>query len=71
MGGKWVRSYFEVKAHAESFAQVENTELLNRGIQGAAFSLALRAVTKCEARQAPFGKTLRDAVDFYMPHPEP
>jgi site-specific recombinase XerD len=69
--GKWVRKYFETKAEAEGFAQVKNIELNNHGIEGAAFPLALRALAlESDSRLAPFGKTLRDAVDFYLPHLE-
>ena len=67
--GKWVRKFFPKKAEAETYAQIKNTELLNTGTEGAAFPLALRAMAiECERDLAPFQKTIRDAVNFYLPH---
>jgi hypothetical protein len=67
--GKWVRKYFEVKAEATTYAQIKNTDILNLGTQGAEFPLALRvmALDGCKRLQ-PFGKTIQDAVNFYIPH---
>lgn len=67
--GKWVRKYFERKIEAESFALLKNTELRNLGTEGASMPTPLRVMAlECETRLAAFGKTLRDAVDFYIPH---
>ena len=67
--GKWARKYFEKKAEAETYAQIKNTELLNQGMEGMSFPAALRVMTlECEKRLAEFGKTIRDATDFYIPH---
>jgi len=67
--GKWVRRFFATKGEASTYAEIKNTELLNLGLEGKEFPLALRVMaTECETRLAEFGKTLRDAVDFYIPH---
>jgi integrase len=67
--GKWVRKYFEKKLEAETFAEIKNTELLNQGLEGVTFPAALRVMAlECEERLAEFGKTIRDATEFYIPH---
>jgi len=67
--GKWVRTYFRKKSDAETHAELKNTELLNQGTEAAQFPLALRVMAiECERDLLPFGKTLRDAVNFYIPH---
>ena len=69
--GKWVRKYFETKAEATTYAQIKNTDVLNLGTQGAEFPLALRVMAlEGENRLKPFGKTIQDAVNFYLPHLE-
>ena len=74
MGGTWksaweVRKYFQSKGEAETYAQIKNTELLNLGQQGAELSIELRLMAMdCERRLAVFGKTILDAVNFYIPH---
>jgi integrase len=52
--GKRARAFFERKAEAETFALNRNTELQNSG----------NAVERLEA----FGKTITDAVNFYIAH---
>jgi integrase len=67
--GKWVRRYFVRKTEAETYAELKNTDLLNLGLEGKEFSLELRVMaTECERDLAPFGKTIRDAVNYYLPH---
>jgi integrase len=67
--GKWVRKFFGTKVEAQSYADLKNTDLLNLGLEGKEFPLALRAMaTECERDLAPFGKTIRDAVNYYLPH---
>ncbi|MCX6968019.1 MAG: site-specific integrase [Verrucomicrobia bacterium] len=67
--GKWTRKFFEKKVEAETYAQIKNTELLNQGMEGVSFPAALRVMAlECEKRLAEFGKSLRDATDFYIPH---
>src|SRR5271170_6663305 len=67
--GNWVRKFFGTKVEAESYADLKNTDLLNLGLEGKEFPLALRTMaTECERDLAPFGKTIRDAVNYYLPH---
>ena len=67
--GTWTRKFFEKKTEAETFAQIKNTELANQGMEGVSFPAALRVMAlECEKRLAEFGKTLRDATDFFIPH---
>jgi len=53
--GKRVRSFFETEKAAKSFAQLKNNELLMGKTDGA-------------KQLAAFGKTIADAVEFYLPH---
>jgi integrase len=67
--GSRTRKFFTTKKEAETYALIKNTELLNTGTEGAAFPLELRAMAlSCERDLAPFGKNIRDAVNFYLPH---
>lgn len=69
--GKWVRKYFETKAEAETYAQIKNTALRNEGFEGAAFPSSLRVMALREQKRLePHGKTLTDAVSFYLKHLE-
>jgi integrase len=67
--GKRSRSFFETKKEADTFAELKNVELWNGGIEAAQFSSALRVMAREAATAlAPFGKNIRDAVNFYLPH---
>ena len=67
--GKWARKYFEKKGEADTYAQIKNTELLNLGQQGAELPIELRLMAMdCQHRLDIFGKTILDAVNFYIPH---
>src|SRR5436190_1753994 len=67
--GKRSRQFFETKKSAESFAEKKDIELLNGGLEAVNFSTALRVeALECAECLKPFGKTLRDAVQFYLPH---
>lgn len=68
-GGKRSRQFFEAKKDAETFVQRKNIELLNGGAEAAQFPSALRIMSGEAARLlSPFGKTITDAVNFYLPH---
>lgn len=68
-GGKRSRTFFETKKAAQTFAQQKDIELLNGGLEAAQFPSALRVMAGEAANVlSPFGKTIRDAVDFYLPH---
>jgi hypothetical protein len=68
-GGKRSRQFFETKKAAQTFAQQKDIELLNGGMEAAQFPSALRVMAGEAAKMlAPFGKTIREAVNFYLPH---
>ena len=65
------REYFREKIEAETFLKQKLAEQKNYGIEGTAFSLRQRAeYLECAEKLAPFNATLRDAVNFYLPHLE-
>lgn len=67
VSGAWQRKFFETKKEAETYVRLKETELLNQGREGIAFPTWLRVMAEREAdRLKPFGKTLTDAVDFYL-----
>src|SRR5215472_14974876 len=53
--GKRARSFFETKKAAQTFAQLKNNERLIGETDGA-------------KQLAKFGKTIADAIAFYLPH---
>ena len=53
--GKRARSFFETKKAAQTFAQLKNNERLIGETEGA-------------KQLAEFGKTIADAIAFYLPH---
>lgn len=63
------RQFFKEKIEAETFLKQKLAEQQNYGIEGMAFSLRQRAeYSECAEKLAPFNATLRDAVNFYLPH---
>jgi integrase/recombinase XerD len=67
--GKWTRKYFETRGASETYAEIKNTELLNLGRQGAELPIELRLMAlESQRRLTDFGKTIREAVDFYIAH---
>ena len=67
--GKYQRRYFEKRVEAETFAKIKNIEFANQGMEGAAFPTALRVMAQRGSDLLePFGKTINDAVDFYLKH---
>ncbi len=71
LSGKWQRKFFATKTEAQTFVRLKEVELLNQGREGVTFPTALRVMAQDESeRLKPFGKTLSDAVDFYLRHLE-
>jgi integrase len=63
------RKFFNEKREAETFLKQKLAEQKNYGDEGVAFSLRQRVeYLECADKLAPFNATLRDAVDFYLPH---
>src|SRR5215831_12078450 len=53
--GKRARSFFQNKKEAQTFAQLKNNELMIGETEGA-------------KQLAAFGKTIADAIEFYLPY---
>jgi integrase len=69
--GKWRRKFFTTESEAKTYVHLKNIELLNEGRDGVTFSSGLRVMAQHGAdKLKPFGKTLSDAVDFYVKHLE-
>jgi integrase len=67
--GKRTRKFFATKGEAQTYRDLKNNELLNRGIEHAEFPTALRVMAQNAAeRLKPFGQTIADAVDYYVAH---
>jgi site-specific recombinase XerD len=67
--GKSIKRYFVKRAEAQTYAQIKNTELKNHGREGASFPAKLRVMAQeAQARLAPYGKTIEDAVRYYVGH---
>ena len=63
------RRFFKSKLEAKTFLQQKLVEEHNSGTAGMAFTECQRAeYLECAAKLAPFDVTLRDAVNFYLPH---
>jgi integrase len=69
--GKWKRNFFKTEREAKTFVELKRIELLNEGKHGVMFAADLRVMAQHGADELkPFGKTLSDAVDFYVKHLE-
>jgi integrase len=63
------RQFFKDKAEAETVLQQKLIEQENFGTAGLSFNERQRAeYLECSEKLQPFGATIRDAVDFYLPH---
>src|SRR5437868_3159034 len=63
------RKYFKEKIEAETFLKQKLVEKKSYGDEGMAFGLRERGeYLECAEKLAPFNATLRDAVNFYLPH---
>ncbi len=71
VGGRWERRYFVTKAEAVGYAQQQNVRLLNEGRHGIDFPSWLRvSAERAHQALAPHGKSIEDAVTFYVSHLE-
>ncbi len=63
----WVRKYFKSRNEAETYSEQKNIEIANQGVEALEFPSELRIMAQRGAsRIAPFGKTIDDAVNFYV-----
>src|SRR5262245_47208395 len=71
ISGKWQRKFFQTRAEAETYAQQKEIELLNQGREGVQFPSWLRIqAQQGQERLQPHGKTISDAIEFYLKHLE-
>jgi hypothetical protein len=71
ISGNWERKFFKTKAEADTYVQQKEIELLNQGREGVQFPSWLRIqAQQSQDRLQPHGKTISDAVDFYIKHLE-
>jgi integrase len=71
VAGKWQRKYFETKGEATTYAQKQNTLLLNEGRRGVEFPPWLRlSAERAYETLLPWEKTIEDAVAFFVSHLE-
>jgi integrase len=69
LDGRWVRKFFETKAEAKTYVAEKEIELLNGGREAVVFPTWLRVMAqKAHQELEPFGKTIDDAIAFYLPH---
>src|SRR5205085_9428638 len=67
VAGKWERRYFATKGEAATYAQQQNTLLLNEGRNGMEFPSWLRlSAQRAYETLLPWGKTIEDALHFYV-----
>jgi integrase len=63
------RQFFTDKAEAQTVFDQKNIEQENYGTAGLSFDDKKRGeYLDCAEKLEPFGKTIRDAVEFYLPH---
>jgi integrase len=67
--GKWDRKYFRTKAEAQTYCELRNIELTNQGKEAVEFPSWLRVMAgRAHEQLQPHGKTIDDAVCFYLEH---
>src|SRR5580704_15289099 len=68
-GRRVEQAYFQSERAANSHAHTENVRLKNEGLEGQILGPELRGqAIEATRKLAPYGKSLRDAVDFYELH---
>ena len=68
-GRRVEQAYFQSERAANSHAYTENIRLKNEGLEGQILGPELRGqAIEATRRLAPYGKSLRDAFDFYEIH---
>jgi integrase len=71
VGGKRKRIFFHTEKEALAELKVRERQLREEGEQGAAVSAEIRVeAAHAHARLMPFGRSIRDAVDFFIKHLE-
>ena len=69
VAGKWVRRFFQNEREAKMYVDLRRIQLNNEGAQGLLLSDDVRvAALRATEQLAPFGKSIEDAVGFYLAH---
>lgn len=69
VGGKWTRKFFRSERDAKTHVELSRIKLHNEGIEGLALSTESRVMAQhATKRLAEYGKTIIDAVDYYIQH---
>src|SRR5215470_9523276 len=69
INGHWRRKYFTSEREAKTYVDLKTIELHNHGKDGVLFPAEMRVSALRAAEQLePFGKTVDDAVEFYLAH---
>src|SRR6266705_3122016 len=69
LSGGWERAFFKTEREAETYVELKRIELHSNGIEGVMFPAELRVTAQWAAEQlGAVGKTIRDAVEFYIKH---
>jgi integrase len=67
INGKWQRKFYATKVEANSFAEIKNIEIVNKGREGAEFPTWLRVMADhCQERLKPHGVTIQDATTHFL-----
>src|SRR6266487_428739 len=69
VGGKWVRRFFKNEREAKTYVDLRRIQLNNEGPRGLLLSDDVRvAALRAKEQLEPFGKTIDDAVEYYLAH---
>jgi integrase len=69
VGRKWVRRFFKSERDAKTYVDLRRIALRNEGEQGLILPAEIRvAALRADEQLKPYGKTIDDAVEFYIRH---
>jgi len=69
VGRKWVRRFFKDEREAKTYVDLRRIALRNEGEQGLMLPAEIRvAAIRAHEQLHPFGKTIDDAVEYYIQH---
>jgi integrase len=69
VAGKWVRRFFKNEREAKTYVDLRRIALRNEGEQGLMLPAEIRvAAIRAHEQLEPFGKTIDDAVKYYLAH---
>lgn len=69
VGRKWVRRFFKSERDAKTYVDLRRIALRNEGEQGLMLPAEIRvAALRADEQLKPYGKTIGDAVEYYLRH---